>query len=99
MTHIFYKTIQTKWQLWPLIKNTPLFHPAFYQNYEQGRQPLQKKKYFKNQSFQRIIKVSWSPIQIFLGEKKIGHFQRWKKTFAILDKVVHNFGKSDVDMV
>ena len=61
-------------------------------------------KYLKNQSFQKnFINKSWSPNQIFFTEKKLERFDQFQTlkndfestNFAIFEKVVHNFGKSE----
>ena len=51
--------------------------------------------YFKNQKFQKISFKSWSPNHIFFTEKKIWKDDFEITNFAIFEKVVHNFGKSE----
>ena len=74
-------------------------HHQTYQNYEQ---PPQNISYFQSnfsvlkiQSFQSIQLKLVGLLIKFLIEK------RWKHStnFEIFDKVVHNFGKSDDDMI
>ena len=42
-----------------------------------------------------FIDVSWSPNHIFFTEKKIWKDDFEITNFAIFEKVVHNFGKSE----
>ena len=55
-----------------------------------GNKVLQKSKFSK-----KFINKSWSPNQIFFTEKKIWKDDFEITNFAIFEKVVHNFGKSD----
>ena len=73
------------------------------------RELTKNKHIFRKQSTLKIkvfIYTSWSPSQIFFTEKKIrfGWFLMPKNNFestnfANFEEVVHNFGRSDDDMI
>ena len=65
-------------------------------------------KYLKNQSFQKhFFNKSWSPSQIFFIEFFLERFNQFltqkndfeSTNFEMFEEVVHNFGKSDDDMI
>ena len=68
---------------------------------------FQKIKSFKNQSFQKTAFKSWSLDQIFFKEFFLERFNQFltqkndfeSTNFDMFEKVVHNFGQSDNDMI
>ena len=65
-------------------------------------------KYFKNQNFQKLFYIkSWSPSPIFFKEIFLGKIRPIFNTkndfenqnFEMFEEVVHNFGKSDPDII
>ena len=83
-------------------------HRQTYQNYEQSRQKstqFLEIKYPKNQNCQKIIYNSWSNIlHRFFFTERFDQFLTQKNdfegtNFEMFEEVVHNFGKSDNDMI
>ena len=86
-------------------------HCQTYQNYEQSRQKLgtflenkvlQKSKFSKKLLIKVGLLVQYSS-QIFFFLKDLPIFNTekwlWKSEFKMFEEVVHNFGKSDVDII
>ena len=78
------------------------------QNYEKMTIANENGAHFKKTKFSKnfIIK-SWSPSLMFFTEKKSERFQGFlmlknefeSTNFAIFEEIVHNFGRSDNDMI
>ena len=83
-------------------------HGQTYQNYEQSRQKLDSilgnKVLWKSKFSETFLNTSWSPSQIFFNEnffwKDLTQKNGFESTnFEMFKEVVHNFGKSDDDMI
>ena len=64
-------------------------------------------KYLKSKFSKNFINISWSSNQIFFTEKNWEGFNQSfilkndfeSQNFAIFEEVVHNYGRSDDDMI
>ena len=87
-------------------------HRQTYQNYEQSRQKLgtlSENKVFKKSKFSKKLKVGLL-VHYSLQEKKLERFDWFDRfstlkndfenqNFEMFEEVVHNFGKSDGDII